>query len=583
VAVRHPRPELLLPLVVGLVSLTGSLVAAYYRASLTATAAVGLALLVSTIVGVLVWVLGQGRMQALALLDSTSRDLLASEERFRSLAASAPLGIFQTDNGGSLQYANRRFHEVAGLEPGETLCSDWLCIAHPDDIGSLTAAWRTALAAQDEFSARFRVPTGGSEVRWVQVHAAPMRVGTGGEQLAYVGSMQNITGQVHAYELRQRLAAIVESSDDAILSSDLDGTITSWNPGAERLYGWPAEQVEGRHLAVLAPPGGADAISAAVERVLRLRRSERYEAVVSTRDGRRLEVSLTTSATKDPSGNVIGTSTIARDVTERKRAERELAVTAAALRVHTGELERSNAELAQFAYVASHDLSEPLRMISSYVQLLAKRYQGRLDDDADEFIAYAVDGANRMQALINDLLAYSRVGRGGLELAPVDCGEVVAKVLRNLEASLEESGAEVEVGELPVVDGDASQLGQLFQNLIANAVKFRRPGDKPHIVLAAAPDEGGWRFSVTDNGIGIEPQYAERVFSMFQRLHGRDQYAGTGIGLSICRKIVELHGGHIWVEPAPAGGSRFLFTLRGGVAEAAAEPAGDRGVVAAGR
>jgi PAS domain S-box-containing protein len=528
---------------------------------------------VSVLVAGLVWVLAQGKLRAMALADSTARTLRDSEERFRSLAASSPVGIFQTDVDGALQYANRRFTQVADLDEREPLCGDWLCIAHPEDRGAVAAAWHQALADGSELSSRFRVPTTDGDVRWVQVQAAPLRDDSGA-LVGYVGSVQNTTAQVQAYELRQRLAAIVESSDDAILATGLDGTIESWNPGAERLYGWRAEEAEGCPVSILAPPDGTDAVAAAMERVLLRRESERYDAVVVTRDGRRLEVSLTTSPTKDPGGKVIGTSTIARDVTERKRAERDLAVTAAALQAHTVELERSNAELAQFAYVASHDLSEPLRMVSSYVQLLAKRYHGKLDDDADEFIAFAVDGADRMQALINALLAYSRVGRAGLERRPVACDEVLRRVLRNLGAALREHGAEVTVGPLPTVQGDPTQLEQLFQNLIGNSAKFTRPGEPPRITVEGGPDEDGWRFAVTDNGIGIEPRHAERIFSMFQRLHGRQEYPGTGIGLAICRKIVELHGGRIWVEQADGGGSRFVFTIQAsGPAEPPSDPA----------
>ena len=552
--------EALLPGLVGIVALAGSLLAAEYRQSLTEPVTLLLAVTVSALVAGLTWVLAQGKLRAMALADSTARTLRDSEERFRSLAASSPVGIFQTDVDGVLQYANRRFTQVAGLDEREPLCGDWLCIAHPEDRGAVAAAWHQAVAEGVELSSRFRVPATDGEIRWVHVQAAPLRDDSRA-LVGYVGSVQNTTDQVQAYELRQRLAAIVESSDDAILATGLDGTIESWNPGAERLYGWSADETIGRPVSILAPPDGTDAVAAAMERVLLRRQSERYDAVVVTRDGRRLEVSLTTSPTKDPGGKVIGTSTIARDVTERKRAERDLAVTAAALQAHTVELERSNAELAQFAYVASHDLSEPLRMVSSYVQLLAKRYRGKLDDDADEFIAFAVDGADRMQALINDLLAYSRVGRAGLERRRVDCDEVLRRVLRTLGATLRERGAEVTVGPLPAVQGDPTQLEQLFQNLIGNSAKFTHPGQPPRITVEGGLEGDGWRFAVTDNGIGIEPRHAERIFSMFQRLHGRQEYPGTGIGLAICRKIVELHGGRIWVEQAEGGGSRFVFTI----------------------
>jgi len=223
-------------------------------------------------------------------------------------------------------------------------------------------------------------------------------------------------------------------------------------------------------------------------------------------------------------------------------------------------LQRSNTELEQLAYVASHDMQEPLRMVASYLQLVAQRYQGRLDADADEFIGYAVDGAKRMQALINDLLAYSRLGTKARPFEPTDCNAVVATALSHLRVAIADSGAAVTHDPLPTLMGDASQLLQLFQNLIANAVKFR--GDAaPRVHVSAEPADGGWRFTVRDNGIGIAPEYFERIFVLFQRLHGRGAYPGTGIGLAICKKVVERHGGHIEVRSQPGEGSTFTFTL----------------------
>jgi two-component system, sensor histidine kinase and response regulator len=225
------------------------------------------------------------------------------------------------------------------------------------------------------------------------------------------------------------------------------------------------------------------------------------------------------------------------------------------------ELARSNAELAEFAYVASHDLQEPLRMVASYPQLLRRRYKDRLDQDANQFIDFAVDGATRMQQVINDLLAYSHVGTHPGLLQRTDTAAVIDQVLIDLGTAIEETDARVTRDALPVVNGNGRQLELLFQHLIANAIKYRRVGVPPRIHLRAVREGPAWRFDVEDNGIGLDPQYANRIFQLFQRLHAREAYPGTGVGLAICKKIVERHEGRIWVQSTPATGSIFSFTL----------------------
>ena len=228
--------------------------------------------------------------------------------------------------------------------------------------------------------------------------------------------------------------------------------------------------------------------------------------------------------------------------------------------------------------MASHDLQEPLRMVSSYTQLLGKRYAGKLDERADTYIHYAVDGANRMQALIHDLLKYSRAGTRPAPLLPTSATDVVNDVLRSFELLISESGAQVTIGELPEVLADRVQLTQIFQNLIGNALKFRREGVAHNVTLSAEPDDSSgramWRFTVLDNGIGIQKEYFERIFVIFQRLHTREAFSGSGIGLAICQRLVERHGGQIWLESVPDEGSAFHFTLQAVLAEISEQPKG---------
>jgi PAS domain S-box-containing protein len=341
------------------------------------------------------------------------------------------------------------------------------------------------------------------------------------------------------------LAAIVESSDDAIIGMTLDGTIVSWNPAAERIYGYSADEVVGKPTTMLTLPERSDEPSGILERVRRGEHVDHYETVRRRKDGSTIKVSLTVSPINDAQGRVIGASTISRDISERKRVEQELL--------------RSNKDLERFAYVASHDLSEPLRVIAGFVDLLARRYEGRLDEEADRFIGFIVAGVERMQALIDDILAYSRAGRAELRFTDVDTAALVDGALQDLDTRIAERGTRVEVGELPTIRAEPAQLRQVFQNLIDNAVKFA-DAERPRVQVAATRELYYWRFDVEDNGSGVDPRHAERIFEMFQRLHGRD-VLGTGIGLAIVKRIVERHDGRIWVEQATAGGSVFSFTI----------------------
>jgi PAS domain S-box-containing protein len=355
-----------------------------------------------------------------------------------------------------------------------------------------------------------------------------------------------------------------------------EGKITRVNKTDLEMLGYTAEEMIGQPMWKFNV--GEDFVKEQILAKLagRLPPGKNLVRIYRRKDGGTFPVLIEDRLIKDERGEIIGIRCTIQDITERKRAEealrqneKELTEQAQELQKELiqrrrveDELARSNKELGQFAYVASHDLQEPLRMVTSYVQLLARHYRGKLDGDADEFIGFAVNGAARMQQLINDLLTYSRVGTKGREFEPTDCEIVLQQSLKNLQIAIEEKQAIVSHDPLPTVMGDNVQLGQLFQNLIGNAIKFQGT-EPPHVHVSASRNGNGWVFSIRDNGIGIAPEYAERIFVIFRRLHSLEKYPGTGIGLAVCKKIVERHGGRIWVESESGKGAIFYFTLPG--------------------
>jgi PAS domain S-box-containing protein len=351
-----------------------------------------------------------------------------------------------------------------------------------------------------------------------------------------------------------REARLLALSIDLLGAAGFDGYLKLHNPAWNRTLGYADEELAETPYLEFVHPDDQDATRSVIERMAEGEATVEFVCRVRRKDGSWRHILWSgQGAPEDGCFYVVG-----KDITERRRLDKELENRAE-------RLERINAELQDFAYIASHDLSEPLRMITSYLQLLQRRYEGQLDETADEFIHYAVDGAERMKLLIDDLLQYSRVGSAEVQRVPVDADAVLDGVLRSLEGAIIERGAHVTHGPLGIVRGDATQIGQLLQNLVANAIKFARPDVPAEVRVERVGDPREWHVVVRDNGIGIEERHAERIFKMFGRLHGREEYEGTGIGLAICRRITDRHSGSIWVESTPGEGSSFHVSIPDGV------------------
>lgn len=490
--------------------------------------------------------------------------LRESEERFRAIFEQAAVGIAHISLSGQFLRVNPGFCEILGYQESELLCRTWQEITHPDDLGTeseyIQEMW---VGSVPTASMEKRYIRKDGQVRWVNVTISTMRIA---EKIQYfIGVIQDVSerkqAEIALRESEERFRAIFEQAAVGISQTTLSGQFLRVNPGFCEIMGYTeAELLEMAWQEITHPDDVEPNLDYVSQLLAGHIQTYSLEKRYIRKDGGVQWVNSTTSAMRNATGTPQFLIGAIEDISERKQAQEQLQTSLEVQTRYAQELARSNAELEQFAYVASHDLQAPLSTIASYAQLLETRYQDQLEANAKKFINKIVKGAMRMQVLIDDLLEYSRVGRKNKPFAATDCNRVFEEACANLHLALRKNQAVVTRSNLPLVTADSSQLVQLFQNLISNAIKYRR--DEPPVIRVTFENqEDCWLFAVQDNGIGIESKYSERIFQIFQRLHTQEEYSGTGIGLAICQKIVERHGGRIWVESQPGTGSTFYFTI----------------------
>ena len=466
--------------------------------------------------------------------------------------AVAHVGSWRLDIRANELRWSREIHRIFGIPPGTPMTyENFLSAVHPDDRDYVDRKWKAALRGEP-YDIEHRIIVNGT-IKWLR-EKAELEINAERNLLGGFGTAQDITDLKQAEEAlrksEEQYRSFIENTNSIVLRWLPDGTVAFANRFALDFFGYREEELVGKNVMMIVPgqeSTGRPLENLALDIVRDPDRYIRFENENIRKNGERVWVIWTNKAVSDERGNVREILAIGSNITELKQYQEQL--------------QKSNRELEQFAYIASHDLQEPLRMVASYTELLARRYRDRLDERGLEYMAYIVDGAKRMQRLIQDLLTFSRVGRVDTWRGRVDTERVLNGVVANLSETIRETGAVVTRDPLPLVAANETALVQLFQNLIGNATKFRKDTEAPRIHIRTEKAGDAWQFSVNDNGIGIDPKYFERLFDIFKRLHTRDEYPGTGIGLAIAKKIVEAHGGRIWVESEPGKGTTFHFTL----------------------
>jgi PAS domain S-box-containing protein len=487
--------------------------------------------------------------------------LVQMEARYRGLLEAAPDAMVVVNQTGDIIVINVQAEKRFGFHRDELLGQRMTRIVPGGFAERLIAdSTRTAADALTQQIGEGIELTGrrkdGSEFP-IEIMLSPL---DGAEGILVTAAIRDITvrkaADAYLVQMEARYRGLLEAAPDAMVVVNQAGRVVLMNLQAEKQFGYPREELIGKDVTSIIPVGFAERLVAdrmrSAQESVEQQIGSGIELIGRRRDGSEFPIEMMLSPLAGEKG-ILVTAAI-RDITKRKQAD-------AYLLRKVEELNRSNEELGQFAYIASHDLQEPLRMVTSYTELLARRYKGKLDSDADDFMTFAVDGAHRMQNLIKDLLTYSRVASDERRLRETSSQDALTHALRNLRTAIVDANAQITSGPMPTVFADNVQLVQVFQNLIGNAIKYQRHGAPKVHVSAAQAGTGGWIISVQDNGLGIEPAYFEKIFGMFQRLHQRDEFSGTGIGLAVCKKIIEQHGGRIWVASEPGQGSLFQFTL----------------------
>jgi PAS domain S-box-containing protein len=479
--------------------------------------------------------------------------LIESEKLFRLIFDQSPIGSIIVSTDYAPIQINNALCNILGYSKQELLSMKFPEYTYAEDL-HLDIEQRKLLdsGAIDDFVIEKRYIHKNGEIVWGRLHVSAVKdqVGT---TIRFLAMLEDITQAKKIDEQFVFQANLLSRVHDAIVAVDVNYNIIYWNKMAEKLFGWSKEEVIGRNAEQLFQTKIENSSRKDDDEML-LRKGLYYgEVQYKRKDGSYISVDVSSATFNDAKGELNGIITSIRDITKRKLNEKKLQQT-------MDKLEYSNKELEHFAYVASHDLREPLRMITTFLQLLEQRYTDQLDDDANEFIGFAVDGAKRLNDMINDLLEYSKVTSKEIELKPVKLEKVLNNVLIQLKVQINENNALITYDPLPIINGDENLMFQLFQNLIGNAIKYQ-DNKQPKIHISATKQKDQYLFSVKDNGIGIDKKQLNRIFTIFQRLHSNQEYEGTGIGLAIAHKIVDQHNGKIWAESETGKGTTFYFTL----------------------